>query len=173
MALRPIVHYPLPVLKDKAEPVTEFDDDLKKLIADMAETMYDAPGVGLAAPQIGISKQIAVIDITPKEKENELIVLINPKIIKGEGEQVDEEGCLSVLEYATNVTRYEKIWVEAQDIDGNPLNFMAEGFYARVIQHELDHLDGKVFLDRISPLKRTLYKKKLKKLLKAEESSKP
>ena len=135
----------------------------------MAETMYDAPGVGLAAPQIGISLQLTVIDITSKDEPNDLIVLANPKIIKGEGEQIDEEGCLSVLDYCSNVKRYEKIWVEAQDIEGNPISFEAEGFYARVIQHELDHLDGKLFLDRISSLKRTLYTKKRTKQLKRQQ----
>ncbi len=170
MALRKIVTFPFPVLKDKAKPVTEFGEDLEKLVADMAETMYDAPGVGLAAPQIGVPLQVAVIDITRKDEANHLIVLVNPKIVKGEGEQTDEEGCLSVEDYSSKVTRFQKIWVEAQDIKGNPINFEAEGFYARVIQHELDHLDGKLFIDRISSLKRSLYKKKLKKQLRAQQS---
>lgn len=171
MALQKILTYPFPVLKEKAKPVTKFDDNLKKLVADMAVTMYDAPGVGLAAPQIGVSLQVAVIDITPKDEEKNLVVLINPKIIKGEGEETDEEGCLSVEDYSSKVKRFEKIWVEAQDIEGNPNNFEAEGFYARVIQHELDHLDGKLFIDRISSLKRTLYKKKRKKQLREQNSS--
>lgn len=171
MALQKIVTYPFPVLKEKARPVTRFDEGLKKLVADMAETMYDAPGVGLAAPQIGIPLQLAVIDITPRDEENELIVLVNPKIVKGEGEQTDEEGCLSVVEYSSKVKRFQKVWVEAQDIEGNPVSFEAEDFYARVIQHELDHLDGKLFIDRISSLKRTLYKKKRKKQLKEQDSS--
>lgn len=150
--------------------MTKFDDNLKELVKDMAETMYDAPGVGLAAPQIGVPLQLAVIDITPKDKPNELIVLANPKIIKGEGEEVDEEGCLSVVDYSSNVKRYTKIWVEAQDIEGNPLKFEAEDFYARVIQHELDHLNGKLFIDRISSLKRSLYIKKRNKQLKKEKA---
>ena len=170
MALRKIVTYPLPVLKQKAKPVTEFGEELEKLVADMAETMYDAPGVGLAAPQIGVPLQLAVIDITPKDEANHLIVLVNPKIIKGEGEQTDEEGCLSVEEYSSKVTRFQKIWVEAQDIKGKPMEFEAEGFYARVIQHELDHLNGKLFIDRISSLKRSLYKKKIKKQLRAQQA---
>jgi len=169
MALREIVTYPFPVLKEIAKPVTEFGDELEKLVADMAETMYAAPGVGLAAPQIGISLQLCVIDISKKDEPADLIVLANPKIIRGEGQESDEEGCLSVREYSTNVPRYTKIWVEAQDIRGNPLNFVAEDFYARVIQHELDHLNGTLFIDRISSLKRGLYKKKLKKMIKAEE----
>jgi len=169
MALREIVTYPFPILKDTAKPVTNFGEELKNLVADMAETMYAAPGVGLAAPQINIPLQLCVIDISRKDEPKDLIVLANPKIIKGEGQEIDEEGCLSVREYCSNVPRYTKIWVEAQDIDGQPLSFEAEGFYARVIQHELDHLNGTLFIDRISSLKRTLYKKKLKKMLKAEE----
>jgi peptide deformylase len=161
--------FPLPILKKKAQPVTEFDEGLKELVKDMAETMYDAPGVGLAAPQIGISLQLAVIDITPRDEPKDLIVLANPRIVKGEGEQIDEEGCLSVVDYCSNVKRFQKIWVEAQDIEGNPLNFEAEDFYARVIQHELDHLNGKLFLDRISTLKRTLYTKKRNKQLKQQQ----
>ena len=172
MALIPIVKFPFPVLQQKAKPVTDFDESLEKLVADMAETMYEAPGVGLAAPQVGVPLQLAVIDITRKDEENELIVLANPRIIKGEGQQVDEEGCLSVEDYSSNVKRFEKIWVEAQDIKGNPLNFEAEGFFARVIQHELDHLDGKLFIDRISALKRELYKKKRKKQLRRQEQEK-
>lgn len=169
MALREIVTYPFPVLKTTAKPVTDFGEELKTLVADMAETMYAAPGVGLAAPQINISLQLCVIDISRKDEPKDLIVLANPKIIKGEGEEVDEEGCLSVREYSSKVPRYTKIWVEAQDINGQPLSFEAEDYYARVIQHELDHLNGTLFIDRISSLKRTLYKKKLKKMLKAEE----
>lgn len=170
MALRPIVKYPVPSLKETARPVTDFGPDLEALVADMAETMYAAPGVGLAAPQIGIALQLCVIDVSPKDQPRNLIVLANPKIVRGEGEQVDEEGCLSVRELFANVKRYERVWVEAQDLKGNPLEFMAEGFYARVIQHELDHLRGTLFLDHLSSLKRSLYKKKLKKLLQDEEN---
>ena len=169
MALRKILTYPNPVLRKTAEPVTDFDETLKELVKDMAETMYDAPGVGLAAPQIGVPLQLAVIDVTPKDEPNELIVLANPRIVKREGEEVDEEGCLSIVDYCSNVKRYTKIWVEAQDIEGNPLNFEAEDFYARVIQHELDHLNGKLFIDRISSLKRSLYIKKRNKQLKKEK----
>ncbi|OGR04626.1 MAG: peptide deformylase [Deltaproteobacteria bacterium RIFOXYD12_FULL_53_23] len=169
MALREIVTYPFPLLKETARPVSDFGEELAKLVADMAETMYRAPGVGLAAPQINIPLQLCVIDIAPKDGPRELIVLANPRITKAEGQETEEEGCLSVREYCTKVPRYTKIWVEAQDITGQPLSFEAEGYYARVIQHELDHLHGTLFIDRISTLKRTLYKKKLKKMLKAEE----
>ena len=169
MALREIVTFPFPVLKETAKPVTEFDDELKALVKDMAETMYAAPGVGLAAPQINVPLQLCVIDITSKDEPNELIVLANPKIVSGEGEEAEEEGCLSVREYSAKVKRFTKIQVEAQDIEGNPLNFEAEDFYARVIQHELDHLNGTLFIDRLSTLKRSLYKKKIKKILRNEE----
>ncbi len=169
MAIREILKYPHPVLRETAEPVTVFDDELKTLVADMAETMYEAPGVGLAANQIGVARQVVVIDITPKEEPKELIVLINPRITKGEGSEIDEEGCLSVVDLCANVTRYAKIWVEAQDATGAPLAFEAEGYYARVIQHEVDHLHGHLFLDWISSLKRSLYKKKRKKQLQAEQ----
>ncbi|MDH4321000.1 MAG: peptide deformylase [Desulfobulbaceae bacterium] len=169
MALLKILTYPNPILRQQATPVTTFDDELKALVADMAETMYDAPGVGLAANQVGVLKQIVVIDITGSDaKEKDLIVLINPRITNGEGEETDEEGCLSVVEYTAKVKRFTKIQVEAQDIDGKPLNFTAEDFYARVIQHEVDHLNGHLFIDWISSLKRALYKKKRKKQLEAE-----
>lgn len=172
MTIRKILKYPDPILRQKTEEVTTFDDALKTLVADMAETMYDAPGVGLAANQIGISKQIVVIDITGSEAEKkELVTLINPKIIKGEGENVDEEGCLSVVDFNAKVKRFTKIWVEAQDIDGTPMAFEAEDFYARVIQHEVDHLNGHLFIDWISSLKRSLYKKKRKKQLQAEQQN--
>ncbi|MDH3393649.1 MAG: peptide deformylase, partial [Desulfobulbaceae bacterium] len=141
-------------------------------VADMAETMYDAPGVGLAANQIGVTRQIVVIDITGSEaEEKNLIVLINPKIVKGEGEAIEEEGCLSVVDFNAKVKRFTKIWVEAQDIEGNPMAFEAEDFYARAIQHEVDHLNGHLFIDWISSLKRSLYKKKRKKQLLAEQQN--
>lgn len=170
MAKRIIVTDPIPVLKETTKPVTEFNQELRDLVADMAETMYDAPGVGLAANQIGVPLQLAVIDITPKDEERHLIVLVNPKIIKGEGEVCDEEGCLSVIDYCAQVKRFEKVWVEAQDIDGKAMEFIADGYFARVIQHELDHLNGKIFVDRLSSLKRTLYRKRRKKQLKEESS---
>lgn len=169
MALREIVSDPFPALKKKAEKVREFGPELKKLVEDMAETMYAAPGVGLAANQIGVSLQVAVIDLTPKDEERHLIVLINPRIVHAEGEQIDEEGCLSVVDCVGNVKRFDKIQVEAQDLEGNPLNFEAEGFFARVIQHELDHLNGKIFVDHLSSLKRTMYKKRRKKQLLQEK----
>jgi len=169
MAIREIVKYPNPVLRKKAEPVTEFDATLKELISDMAETMYAAPGVGLAANQVGVLRQVVVIDVSPKDQKNRLIPLINPQITEGEGSVIDEEGCLSVVDYAANVERFSHIKVRAQDPQGKKVEFEADGWFARVIQHEVDHLDGKLFIDHISSLKRALYKKKRKKQLLKEE----
>ena len=166
MAIRTILTFPDPLLRKTAEKVTTFDDELKQLAQDMAQTMYDAPGVGLAANQVGVLLQVVVIDISATEEEKRFLTLVNPEISGGEGCVAGEEGCLSVIEYTTNVDRYQKIQVNAQDLEGNPLQFEAEDFFARVIQHEVDHLHGKLFIDRISPLKRNLYKKKLKKLIK-------
>lgn len=183
MAIRPIVKYPLPLLQKKTALVTVFDDELVKLVSDMIETMREAPGVGLAAPQIGVSLRLAVIagsaTLPDEERESDPeapappppppLVLVNPKIVAGEGAQMDEEGCLSVIDCFAKVKRYQKITVEARDIKGLPLRFEASGFFARVIQHEVDHLDGTLFIDRLSSLKRGLYKKKLKKILQQEE----
>ena len=169
MSIQKIFKYPSPVLRKKAEKVTEFDEELSQLINDMAETMYDAPGVGLAAPQIAISRQIVVIDISAKDEENQLIVLINPEIITEEGSQVDEEGCLSVVDLTAKVKRFARIKVKACDLKGNCFEFEAEEWFARVIQHEIDHLNGILFIDRLSTLKRALYKKKRKKQLQQEK----
>ncbi|WP_457574517.1 peptide deformylase [Desulfolithobacter sp.] len=166
MAIRKILKYPDPILRQKAKKITVFDDKLKKLAADMGETMYDAPGIGLAANQIGVLQQIIVVDVSKEENEKKYIVLINPVISDGEGEVADEEGCLSVLEYTAKVRRFRKIHVSAQNLDGTPMEFDAEDRFARIIQHEVDHLHGKLFIDRLSALKRGLYKKKLKKILK-------
>lgn len=168
MAIRKILKYPDPSLRQKAAPVEDFGEDLEKLLNDMAETMYDAPGAGLAATQIGVLQQVVVMDIGPEEKR-ELTVLINPEIVSAEGEVVDVEGCLSVIEYSSKVKRAQKIQVRARDREGKPLEFEAEDWFARVIQHEVDHLHGILYIDRISALKRSLYKKKLKKILKEQQ----
>ncbi len=169
MAIRKIITYPHPVLRQKAEPITVFDDALQSLVSDMAETMYDAPGVGLAANQIAVARQLVLVDRSTNEQERKYIALVNPVISDGEGSVVDEEGCLSVVEYAAKVKRFRKIHVTAQNIDGTPLEFDAEDRFARIIQHEVDHLLGTLFIDRLSSLKRTLYKKKLKKILQEQE----
>ena len=171
MAVQEIIKYPNRILRQKTETVTSFDDDLKKLVAEMVETMYAAPGVGLAANQIGISFQVAVIDISrDKEREKENLVLVNPEIIAMEGYQVGEEGCLSVIDLSAKVKRYRKISVRALDIEGKVNEFEAEDHFARVIQHEVDHLNGLLFIDHISSLKRNLYKKRLKKELKQQQA---
>jgi peptide deformylase len=158
--------YPAPVLRKKAVKIEAFDDALRELAEDMAETMYYAEGVGLAGNQIGVARQIVVIDISTEEDEQKYIVLINPVISEGEGTVPDQEGCLSVVEYSAKVDRFRKVRVTAQGPEGKELDFIAEDRFARIIQHEVDHLHGTLFIDRISSLKRGLYKKKLKKILK-------
>lgn len=172
MAIKKIITYPNPVLRKKTSPVTVFDHKLKELVMDMAETMYDAPGAGLAANQIGVSLRVLLVDNTDKKEtpeEKEYLALINPEIVSGEGKQIDEEGCLSVIDLTADVKRFEKIVVTAQDVEGNTLEFEADEFMARVIQHEVDHLNGILFIDHLSSLKRTLYKKRLKKLLSEQQ----
>ena len=170
MAVREIITYPHQVLRRKTQAVTAFDDNLRKLVADMIETMYAAPGVGLAANQIGISLQVVVVDITAGQDEpKQQRVYVNPEILEGLGAQVGEEGCLSVIDFAADVKRFQKIKVRARDLEGNTIEFEAEDRFARIIQHEVDHLNGILFIDRISSLKRTLYKRRLKKELKKQQ----
>jgi peptide deformylase len=165
MTIRTILEFPDPVLRQKAKPVTDFNEGLKELVKDMTETMYDAPGIGLAAPQIGESIQLIIVDVAKLENEQEVLVMINPRIIGHEGTQIDEEGCLSVIELTANVKRYQKVTVAFEDLDGEPKEITAEDRFAVVLQHEIDHLHGILFLDHLSALKRTLYKKKVQKIL--------
>ena len=165
----PIVKYGDTVLEKPAAPVTEFDDELRKLADDMFESMYAAHGVGLAAPQIGISKRIAVIDVTFKEDPNAKIVLVNPEIIHTEGKQSSSEGCLSLPEIREKVSRAAKVKVKAQDVTGEWFEVEGEELLARAMQHEIDHLDGVLFIDRLSRLKRDLVIRKIKKMIKAGE----
>ncbi|MGK2943637.1 MAG: peptide deformylase [Desulfuromonadales bacterium] len=164
MSLLKIHHYPDPVLKKVAAPVTEFDEDLRQLAYDMAETMYAAPGVGLAAPQVGISKRLAVIDCSSRDEAAQLLVMINPEIIDSEGESFEEEGCLSVPEYYAKVNRSASVKVRFQDLDEKTRVIEAQGLTAIACQHEIDHLDGILFVDHLSPLKRSLFRKKWKKI---------
>ncbi len=164
MRIRKIYTYPAPVLRKKAEKVDFFDERLDTLIIDMAETMYDAPGIGLAAPQIGESLQLVVVDISKETDKREYMVLVNPEITEKEGSQLDEEGCLSVPDLISKVKRYKKIKVVYQDREGNNKELTAEDRFAVVLQHEIDHLNGHLFIDHLSPLKRNMYKKKMKKL---------
>ncbi len=165
----PIVKFGDPVLEKVAAPVTEFDAKLKKLVDDMFESMYEAHGVGLAAPQIGISLHLAVIDVTFKEDPNAKIVIANPQIIKTEGRQTSSEGCLSIPEFRENVTRPKKVTVKAQDVNGKWFEMTGEDLLARAFLHETDHLNGKLYISHISALKRDLMKRKIKKLVKSGE----
>jgi peptide deformylase len=165
----PIVKYGNPVLETPAEPVTEFNDELKKLVEDMFESMYEAKGVGLAAPQIGISKRLAVIDVSFKEDPNAKLVLANPEIIHKEGKQTESEGCLSIPEFREPVTRAAKVTVRAQDINGKWYEKTGEQLLARAFLHETDHLNGKLYISHLSGLKRDLMKRKIRKLMKAGE----
>jgi peptide deformylase len=172
MALREILTYPHPILRQQAAPVTDFDAALEELLADMAETMYAAPGIGLAANQIGIPLQIVVIDIAPKGADKELLEFLNPQLAPiGEETDIDEEGCLSVVDYTANVKRFRHLQVTAQDRHGKSMEFEAVDLLARVLQHEVDHLRGRLFIDHLSALKRSLYKKKRKKQLQQDEQA--
>ena len=165
----PIVKFGDPVLEKRAEPVTVFDDDLRKLVEDMFESMYAAHGVGLAAPQIGISKRLAVIDITFKEDPDAKLVLVNPEIIQTAGRHTQTEGCLSIPEFRESVTRPQTVTIRAQDVNGKFYEKTGEELLARAFLHETDHLNGKLYISHISALKRDLMKRKIRKLMKAGE----
>ncbi len=160
MAIREIKKYPESILTKKTEPVSEFDENLQRLIDDMIETMYSAPGIGLAANQIGVSKQVAVIDVRVREEESALIVLINPEIVHKEGEYASEEGCLSVPDYTTIVTRAEKVIVKGVDANQKCIDIEADGLLARALQHEIDHLNGFLLIDRIGRIKKEFFEKR-------------
>ena len=165
----PIVKFGDPVLEKPTATITQFDGDLKKLIEDMFESMYAAKGVGLAAPQIGIAKRIAVVDVTFKEDPAAKLVLINPEIIGKEGKQRGSEGCLSIPEFREEVTRARVVTVRAQDANGKLFERTGEDLLARAFLHETDHLNGKLYISHISALKRDLIKRKIKKMVKAGE----
>ncbi|HLI61787.1 MAG TPA: peptide deformylase [Terriglobales bacterium] len=165
----PIVKFGDPVLEKPAATITVFDDELRKLVEDMFESMYAAHGVGLAAPQIGIGKRIAVIDISFKEDPNAKIVLINPEIVHTEGKLTASEGCLSLPEFRENVTRPRKVTARAQDLEGKTIEVTGEELLARALVHETDHLNGKLYINHISALKRDLIKRKVRKLMKQGE----
>ncbi|MBI3344049.1 MAG: peptide deformylase [Gammaproteobacteria bacterium] len=169
MALLPILHFPDPRLRIKAAPVAAVDDALRKLVDDMFETMYAAPGIGLAAPQINVSKRVVVIDISLER--NQPLCLINPEILARAGEISSEEGCLSVPDEFEVVERASKVEVRTLGRDGRPFEMEAEGLLAACIQHELDHLDGKLFVDYLSALKKQRLRKRLEKQEKMERSS--
>jgi len=155
--------FPDKVLRQKAQPVETIDESIITLLDNMVQTMYDKKGVGLAAPQVGVSKRIIVLDTTSSEDDGMILRVINPEIISAEGEQLGEEGCLSVPGEYEPVRRAEKITVKAMDEDGNPYTLEAEGFLARVFQHEIDHLDGVLFIDRLPSFKKDTVKKSIKR----------
>ena len=167
MALLNILEYPDPRLKKIASPVAAVTPEIQKLVRDMAETMYAAPGVGLAATQVNVHKRVIVIDISTTR--DDLLVLINPEILASEGEIETEEGCLSVPGYYDKVTRAAKVTVRAQNLQGEWFEETGEELLARAFQHETDHLNGKLYISHLSALKRDLIKRKIRKLMKAGE----
>ncbi len=169
MALLNILHFPDPRLRTKAKPVTDFNLGLKTLVSDMFETMYEAPGIGLAATQVNIHQRLLVMDVS--EDKSDPKVLINPELIETEGEEEMDEGCLSVPGFYETVRRAEKIRVRAQNVDGETFEFDSEGLEAVCIQHEMDHLEGKLFVDYLSGLKRDRIRKKLEKAKKQAQTA--
>jgi peptide deformylase len=172
MALREIRTYPDPVLRKRTSPVERIDRALDRLIEDMVETMHAAPGVGLAANQVGVPLQLAVIDLSSREDEEQrhpLLVIINPEILAFEGSVIEEEGCLSIPDYAEKVKRAARVKVRAQDRTGKQFEIEAEGLMAKALQHEIDHLNGLLFVDKLSPLKKNLFKRRFKKTLMEKE----
>ena len=169
MALREIVKYPDPVLGVRADEVTEISDEIRTLVSDMVETMHAAPGVGLAANQVGVTRRVAVVDLSVGKEPSELLVLINPRVLETQGNQVDEEGCLSIPGITEQVSRAAQVEVEALDLEGKRYRLRGEGLLARALLHEVDHLDGILFLERLSPLKRRLLRRKIQKMIRTGE----
>src|SRR5438094_5955777 len=163
--IRPIVLWGAEVLEKPAEPITNITDAEIKLVQDMIETMYKAPGVGLAAPQVGVSKRLMVTDTTSGEKKDYLFTILNPEIVVAEGEQYEEEGCLSIPGFSAPVLRPKKVVLQGVDLNGKEILLEGSDLLARAFSHELDHLDGKFFLDQLSFIKRDMIKRSLKKLI--------
>lgn len=164
MAILAIRIYPDPILRVKCRPVTEVDTRVRKLAADMVETMHAAPGVGLAAPQVGVDLRLAVVDVTIGEDPSQLTVLVNPEVVERSGLDSDTEGCLSLPGITDKVDRPAFVKVRAQDLEGRPLELVAEGFHARALCHEIDHLDGILFPDHLRGLRKERVRRQLKKL---------
>lgn len=160
MAVRPIVLYPDPILKTVCRQVDWQDPAVHQAAEDLIDTLRGGPGVGVAAPQIGLDLRLFVVDVTPKNPGHGLLVLLNPRMISGQGSVVGREGCLSIPAYTANVRRYERVELEALTLDGQMVKIESEGFEAICIQHELDHLDGVLFLDRVACLKTDVYRRK-------------
>jgi peptide deformylase len=165
MAVRKIVKFGHPVLHQRADPVLEINEEIIALARDMVETMHLAPGIGLAAPQLGIGQRLITVDLSVGEKPDELIILVNPEILEEEGETIEEEGCLSVPEIREKVVRPGRVLVRGLSLEGKEVEIEARNLLARVFSHEIDHLDGRLFIDRLSPLKRSLIRRRLKKQL--------
>lgn len=166
MAVLEIRKYPDEILKNKASEIKDIDSNVQKLIDDMIETMYKSNGIGLAAPQVGVLKRLIIVNISPPEEKKSLIVMINPQIVSTEGEVLSEEGCLSLPGFITRLKRREKVFVKGIDRKGKEIQMETNGLLSRVIQHEIDHLEGILLIDRISPLKRELFRKKYQKIKK-------
>jgi peptide deformylase len=167
MSIREIRTYPDPVLRNKTARVEKIDSSLERLIEDMVATMHAAPGVGLAANQVGVALQLAVIDLSSRENEDQrhpLLVIINPEVLSMEGSISEEEGCLSIPDYAEKVKRAARVKVRAQDRTGKVFEIEAEGLLAKALQHEIDHLNGLLFIDHLSPLKKNIFKRRYKKM---------
>ncbi|KPK28745.1 MAG: peptide deformylase [Nitrospira bacterium SG8_3] len=171
MATRRILTYPETVLRERAEPVPNIDGKIQALIDDMADTMYHAPGIGLASNQVGEPCRIIVFDTSGRDEPRDLVVVINPQIIEFDGVVSSDEACLSVIDYSAEVKRAQRVTVQGLDREGNPITLKRDGLGAIVLQHEIDHLNGLLFIDHVSKLKRELYKRRLKKILKQRASS--
>ena len=169
--IHPILTYPNPELKKKSATVSSITEATLEIIRDMTETMYNAPGVGLAAPQIGIHQRIIIIDISARDEQPNLIVAINPVIVHAEGDTFEEEGCLSVPKYAANVHRYATVVVTGLDKEGREQTWQSDGLLAIAFQHEIDHLNGILFVDHLSPLKRDLFKRKQRRIAEKPEET--
>ncbi len=165
----PILKYGAPELRKVSKPVEVFDGELEKISKNMIETMYSRPGIGLAAPQIGLNIRLTTIDLSVGEDPNQLIVICNPEIVMAEGEQKNDEGCLSIPDFNESVVRPMKVSVQGVNLKGEQVSYEGEGLLARCFSHEIDHLNGVLFVDHLSPLKRTLIRNKIKKLAKAGE----
>ncbi len=165
----PILKYGAPELRKVSEPVDHFGGDLEQLVKNMIETMYVSPGIGLAAPQIGINIRLTTIDLSVGEDAQKLIVLCNPEIISKEGTQKNDEGCLSIPDFSDTISRPMRVTVRGQSLNGDEIKIEAEGLLARCLSHEIDHLNGVLFVDHLSPLKRSLIRNRIKKLAKAGE----
>lgn len=167
MAIRPVVLYPDPVLLRPTRPVEQVDDDVRRLVQDMADTLRAAPGIGLAANQIGDGRRVCIVDLSGGEKPDSLVVLVNPVVTATSGRQTGEEGCLSFPDITLEIERAEQLTVEALDLDGRPVVLDADGLFSRVIQHECEHLDGQVFLRNVSALRREIVRRQIRKRIEA------